>query len=655
MKAQDVFGKKGIVARKLNNYEERIQQIQMGKAVKSAIREGENLMVEAGTGIGKSLAYLIPFIHWAIEEKNRILISTYTKTLQEQLIKADLPFLKDSLRMDFDFALVVGGENYLCLRRLERVRTYGLFDTRKEAEQLERILQAHSYLVRGLVSELDFEPLASVWNRVCRKTDLCMGKRCPHQDDCYYLKARKKMHNSQVLVLNHHLFFAHLTSGEKMLPSFEGIVFDEAHNLEEVATSFLGIKVSYAEINFLLNSLFNPVTQKGLLSRLKGLEEKKRIFLEELVKEVKAANELLFSALKGKLKGDSLKQRIKEKGFVANILDDPLSKLVIGLGSLLAEGDDEETRLEMSSFISRCLGIKDNLRRILEQEKKDYVYWIEALRGRKRGGYSLNAAPIDIAYELKERVFDQKKVVILTSATLATNGSFTFIRDRIGFEEGRELLLDSPFDYWKQALLYIPCQMPDPWREVSEYFSRVAEEVKNILRIVKGFTFVLFTSFQMLEQVYADIKASQANLKILKQGDLPRYRLLEEFKKGEGSVLFGTSTFWQGVDVPGQALQCVIITKLPFAVPNEPIVEAKIEFLRTQNKNPFLHYQLPQAIILLKQGFGRLIRSKKDKGIVAILDPRLKTRHYGEMFLRSLPRCKETSSLGEVKEFMEES
>jgi len=654
MKTEDILGKNGAIARKLNNYEERIEQIQMGKAVEDAIQEEEHLLVEAGTGIGKSLAYLIPFISWAIKEQTRVLVSTHTKTLQEQLIKRDLPFLKDTLGIDFDFALVVGGENYLCLRKLNRARTYGLLDTKKEVNQLEKIFQAQPYLSRGLRSELDFEPLAKVWNRVCRKADLCMGKKCPYQNNCYYLKARKKMHKSQVLVLNHHLFFAHLASGEKVLPSFKGIVFDEAQNLEEVATSFLGIEVSHPGINFLLNSLSNPATQKGLFFRVKNLKEEKRNLLEELGKEVKAANELFFSRLRDKLEKDNLKQRIREKGFVTNFLDNPLSRLIFGLNSLLEEEKDEEMKLEISSFLSRCLEIKDNLRRIIEQEEEDYVYWVEAFPGRNITRYALHAAPINIAHQLKRRVFNRVKVIILTSATLTTNRNFAFVRERIGLEEGRELLLDSSFNYSKQALVYIPSQMPDPWRETSRYSSQVSKEVKDILKIVKGSTFILFTSFQMLDQIYEEIKEDESNLKLLKQGDVPRYQLLEEFKKNEGSVLLGTNTFWQGVDVPGEALQCVIITKLPFAVPNEPIVEAKIEFLKAQNKNPFLHYQLPQAIILLKQGFGRLIRSKKDKGIVAILDPRLKTRHYGEMFLRSLPRCKITSGLGEVREFMKD-
>lgn len=652
MKIEDILGENGPIARELNSYEERIQQIEMTKAVEEAIQEEEHLIVEAGTGIGKSLAYLIPFIYWAVEEKNRILISTYTKTLQEQLIKRDLPFIKDTLKIDFDFALVVGEENYLCLRKLNRARTYGLLDTKKEVSQLGRILQAQSYLSRGLKSELDFEPLAKVWSRVCRNADLCLGKKCFYQSNCYYLKAKKKMYKSQILVLNHHLFFAHLASGEKVLPPFKGIVFDEAHNLEEVATSFLGIKISPAEINLLLNLLSSPATQKGLFSRIKDLKEEKRNSLERLVEEVKTASEQFFSRLGEKLEEDNVKQRIRKKGFVDNLLDNPLSNLIFGLNSLLDEQKDEEMRLEISSFFSHCLEIKDNIRRVIEQEEKDYVYWVETFPRRNITTYTLNAAPINVAHQLKTRVFDRVKVIILTSATLASNGSFAFIKERVGLKEGKELLIDSPFDYSKQALLYIPSQMPDPWQEVSEYFLRVAQEVKNILKIVKGSTFVLFTSFQMLDRIHEEIKENESNLKILKQGDLPRYQLLEEFKKNEGSVLLGTSTFWQGVDVPGEALQCVIITKLPFAVPNEPIVEAKIEFLRAQNKNPFLHYQLPQAIVLLKQGFGRLIRSRKDKGIVAILDPRLKTRHYGKMFFRSLPRCEITSNLDEVRKFM---
>ena len=652
---EEVLKAQVLIAKKLKDFEERTEQIEMARAVEKAIHQREHLIVEAGTGIGKSLAYLVPFIYWAVEEGKRVAVSTYTKTLQHQLTKRDLPFLREALGVNFRFTLVVGAENYLCLRRLDRARVYGLLDTKEEVKELEKIFQAKPYLERGLKSELDFEPSPKVWGRVCREIDLCLGKRCPHQRSCYYTEARKEAYRSQVLVVNHHLFFAHLTSGEKILPPFEAVVFDEAHNLEEVAANSLGIRISHLGIRVLLDSICNPRSQKGLVFRLSNLKDKKRGFLAKMVDGVKIANDNFFSDLRTKFKNENIKQRIRTPQFLVNLLDVPLSNLISELSLLQEKEEDEEKKLEISSYLLRCQETKTNLSKIIRQEEKDYVYWVEFSPAKRGVRCALHAAPVNIAEELKLRVFQRVKLAVLTSATLSTNRSFNYIRERLGLEEGEELLLDSSFDYSRQALLYLPSHMPDPWQQSTLFSLRATEKIKKLLAIIKGYTFVLFTSFQMLDEVYEELKGDLTHLKILRQGDMPRYLLLEEFKKSEDSVLLGTSSFWQGVDVPGKALQCVIITKLPFSVPNEPLVEAKMEFLQAQSKNPFLHYQLPQAIILLKQGFGRLIRSKKDKGVVAILDPRLKSRSYGKMFLNSLPQCRITSSLSKVKEFMKEA
>jgi len=649
---EEILAKGGIIAQKLQHYEERKEQIWMAMEIERAIYQGEHLIVEAGTGIGKSLAYLIPFIYWTIRENKRVIISTYTKTLQEQLIKKDLPFLKEALGVDFHFTLAMGGENYLCLRRSAQARFYGLLDTKKEVKELEKIFQSESHLKNGLKSELDFEPSTKVWNRVCRQADLCMGKRCSYQRSCYYMRAKKEEQKAQVLVVNHHLFFAHIASGEKVLPSFQAVVFDEAHNLEDIATSFLGIRVFSGEIRNLLNGLFNTRTQRGFLLRISNLKEGALHLMEDVVDEARRANDLFFSGLRGKFLPGVIKQRIREREFLANFLDKPLSHLIAALGSVLEDKRSEEESIEITFYLSRCTEIRDNLRVILAQEREDHVYWAEAV-SQERKNYALCAAPINVARELKARIFNKIKVVILTSATLATNKNFNYVRERLGLDDGRELALSSPFNYSKQAILYIPPKMPDPWGESHLYSTRVTGEIEKILKITKGATFVLFTSFQMLNQVYEELKRElDGELNILRQGDMPRYQLLEKFKEKKGSVLLGTNTFWQGVDVPGDALQCVIITKLPFAVPNDPVIEAKIEFLRSQGKNPFLSYQIPQAIILLKQGFGRLIRSRDDKGMVVILDPRLKTRHYGKMFLDSLPKCRVSSRFAEVEEFM---
>jgi len=643
-KVEEVLKEDGLISQNLSNYEERNEQIQMAEAVEEAIFKKKHLVVEAGTGVGKSLAYLIPFIYWTIQEKKRVVISTYTKTLQEQLIKKDLPFLKKALGIDFRFALAVGGENYLCLRKMEEAHVYELMDTQKEIKELEKIFLSLPYLKDGLKSELDFEPSGKVWRRVCRESDTCLNKKCPFQKRCYYLKAKRAETHSQILVVNHHLFFAHLSSEDKVLPPFDALVFDEAHNLEEVATSFLGVEISNYEINNLLDYLFNPRTHKGFLIRTNNLE------MGKLVNKIRVASESFFSNLEKKL-GEKSKLRIKGKESLADSPYDLFLELSIALESLKYRIKNEEEKLEALSYLAHCHKIEDDLKMVLEREKDDYIYWIEVIPGRRRNRCSLCAAPVDISRELGKRVFSKIKPIILTSATLTIKKNFKYFTQRIGLNEAKEMLLASPFNYLKQVLLYLPSRMPEPWKESSLYYSRVTGEIEKILSITGGSTFILFTSFKMLNQTYEGLK-DKLDLNFLRQGDKPRYQLLEEFKNGKKAVLLGTNTFWQGVDVPGEALRCVIITKLPFSVPDEPIIEARIEFLKAQNKNPFLYYQLPQAVILFKQGFGRLIRSKKDKGVVAILDPRLRTRYYGKIFLESLPSARITSTLKEVGDFI---
>jgi len=645
VKAEEILKNGGLISQNLSHYEQRSEQIQMAKAVEEVISRKKYLVVEAGTGVGKSLAYLVPFIYWTVQEKKRVVISTYTKTLQEQLIKKDLPFLKKALGIDFHFALALGGENYLCLRKMEGARLYELLDTPGEIRELEKIFSRLPDLKEGLKLELGFEPSSRVWEKICRESEVCLNKRCPFQKRCYYLRAKIKESHSQILVVNHHLFFAHLSSEEKVLPPFNAVVFDEAHNLEEVATSFLGVKVSNYQVNNFLDSLFNPRTHKGFLTRINNLNTEKQ------VNKIRKFSESFFSNLQKKV-GEEKKLRIKEKEFLPCGLYNLFLELSIFLESLKERAKDEEERLEILSYLARCHKIEDNLKMILKQERDDYIYWIEVAPAKRKNKCSLCAAPVDISKELKKRVFNEVKPIILTSATLTIRRNFNYFKERIGLDNAKELYLASPFNYREQVLLYLSPHMPDPWRDSLLYSSRVVEEVEKILYIMKGSTFVLFTSFKMLNQVYEELDKRFLGLNFLKQGDKPRYQLLERFKKGKEMVLFGTNTFWQGVDVPGKALRCVIITKLPFSVPHEPIVEARLEFLKAHNKNPFLCYQLPQAIILLKQGFGRLIRSKEDRGVVAILDPRLRTRDYGKIFLESLPPTRITSTLDEVEEFI---
>lgn len=698
MLIENILGKNGIIANKLDSYELRPQQMDMALTIEKSIEENKHLIIEAGTGVGKSMAYLIPFIFWTVRSKKKVVISTYTKTLQEQLIKKDLPFLRNALRsandntrqnnlpgqedkLDFSYTLCVGGQNYLCLRRFNQLQMHGLIDTKKEVKELQEIIQWEGQTKSGLRSELDFEPSQSVWSKVCRESDLCFGKKCLFNDDCYYYKARRKEYKAQILVTNHHLFFANLVNEGRVLPDFDAVVFDEAQTLEDVATSYFGIAISNFNVKFLLDSILNPKTGKGLITRLFKPSDKTVAAIRETLDEARHASDLFFSEITEKYGTGSKTTRIRKKGVINNYLSKPLSNLSGALESLLNLVTVEEERLEIFVFANRCRETNKNISIIINQELEEYVYWAEiekrtnslGLLNHKYTRCSLFAAPINIAEDFEKQIFDKIRPVILTSATLSVNGNFNYIKERLGIPDCTpaghfhreefdsditnsgdfcEKIIGSPFNFSENALIYVPDNIPDPNQEPDAYRHNITKHIEEIISLTQGRSFILFTSFEMLNAVYEKIKDDMDTYTLFKQGDKPRYQLLEEFKTSKNPVLFGTATFWQGVDVPGKALKCVIITKLPFAVPSDPIIEARMELLKSQNKNPFMDYQVPQAITLLRQGFGRLIRTATDTGIVVILDPRIKSKFYGKFFLNSLPGCEKTSDIKDIKNFL---
>ncbi len=698
MLIENILGKNGIIANKLDSYELRPQQMDMALTIEKSIEENKHLIIEAGTGVGKSMAYLIPFIFWTVRNKKKVVISTYTKTLQEQLIKKDLPFLRNALRsandntrqnnlpgqedkFDFSYTLCVGGQNYLCLRRFNQLQMHGLIDTKKEVKELQEIIQWEGQTKSGLRSELDFEPSQSVWSKVCRESDLCFGKKCLFNDDCYYYKARRKEYKAQILVTNHHLFFANLVNEGRVLPDFDAVVFDEAQTLEDVATSYFGIAISNFNVKFLLDSILNPKTGKGLITRLFKPSDKTVAAIRKTLDEARHASDLFFSEITEKYGTGSKTTRIRKKGVINNYLSKPLSNLSGALESLLNLVTVEEERLEIFVFANRCRETNKNISIIINQELEEYVYWAEiekrtnslGLLNHKYTRCSLFAAPINIAEDFEKQIFDKIRPAILTSATLSVNGNFNYIKERLGIPDCTpaghfhreefdsditnsgdfcEKIIGSPFNFSENALIYVPDNIQDPNQEPDAYRHNITKHIEEIISLTQGRSFILFTSFEMLNAVYEKIKDDMDTYTLFKQGDKPRYQLLEEFKASKNPVLFGTATFWQGVDVPGKALKCVIITKLPFAVPSDPIIEARMELLKSQNKNPFMDYQVPQAITLLRQGFGRLIRTATDTGIVAILDPRIKSKFYGKFFLNSLPGCEKTSDIKDIKNFL---
>lgn len=633
-----IFGESGMIARAMHaSYEHRPQQMRMAESVDKALRNKTHLIVEAGTGVGKSLAYLVPLILWVREENCRAVVSTYTKALQQQLVEKDIPFLRKSLG-DFRFALCVGGENYLCLRRFDQLRMGDLYE-QSEVEPLNRMFEWSTVTRTGLRNELEYEPPSGLWAKACRQADLCFGKDCSYYKDCFYQKAKSIEQQAQILVANHHLFFADMATGGNVLPYYNAVVFDEAHQVEEVATDYLGIEVTNSSIRYLFDSLMSRRTRKGVLTRLsvQGAEVQ---LVRNMIDGLRLIAENFFLNLNAVLKDEPV-VRIRRRNVIPDILSDPLLELKDALLALKVETQEEEQ--EVKAFAARAQTVAAAVRMNLEQSAEGFVYWAE----RENGRYRLVASPIDLAETLRENLFGKTGTVVLTSATLSSAGTFTYLKSRLGLDAPAELLLDSPFDFEKQAVLYVSPGLDD--QQAPGYQEKFDEELKAVLSVTRGRTLVLFTSYSQLRKSSETIRGELPKLGVLCQGEMPAYRLMEQFKAAPNTVLFGTASFWQGIDIPGDALQCVVIAKLPFAVPDDPIVEARMEML----KRPFLDYQVPQATLLFRQGFGRLIRTRTDRGAVAVLDSRIMTKNYGKWFLKSIPKCRVTDDREEFRRFFE--
>ena len=678
-----------------DKYEIRDEQLHMLEGVTSSFNENLVSLIEAGTGTGKTLSYLVPAINWALKNEERVVISTNTINLQEQLIDKDIPLLYDAFDDDFNYSLVKGMRNYLCLLRTETIQE-GLFEMVDDDEvgSIDDILEWAKVTEDGSLSDLSFTPPDSVWEKVSAESDSCLRARCPYYSRCFFYKSRREIASSQLLIVNHHLLFSDLaiksaseSSEAGILPPFKRVIFDEAHHLNDAATSHFGMRAT----KFGILRVIRRLKRKGKGGQGKGLIYYTAALATKLVKLYRkgVVNDLLRKVEKLlSTKVDTLDQYVgdsfdalytfcltvaqeKEGGkeeinlrITEDIIkregwenvDKKFSILRIRLKELHEEIKaitdiliDYEVENDIAKLIVEFKGVSNKLdyysdviSTFLSREDDGFVRWVEGRMG--RGGIlsGLGLSPLDISSTLKERLYSKCKTVVMTSATLAVNNNFGFLKSGLGLEDEQrvdELILPSPFNYEEQLLLAIPDDIPEPGNV--GYAEAISELIRDAVKASKGNALILFTSYTLLETVYRKIheELEDEGILALKQGAFPRAKLLDKFRIEDNSVLFATDSFWEGVDVPGDALKLVIITRLPFRVPTEPIIEARVEYMENQGLNSFTDYSVPVAVLKFKQGFGRLIRTKTDKGVVLVLDKRLISKFYGKFFLNSLPKC----------------
>jgi ATP-dependent DNA helicase DinG len=648
MQVTDWLATDGPLAAALPRFEHREEQVQMAEAVWQAFDEPHHLFVEAGTGVGKTFAYLLPAVAQASATRRRVVISTHTIALQEQIVEKDLPLILSTLGLDLKAELVKGRNNYVGLRRLKQTseRADSVLPNKRLLPVLDEIIDWAYVTTDGSLSDLHERPAIEVWEKVRSEHHNCLGRRCPQYEPCFYQRARRRAEQAQILIVNHALLMADLVlrrDNASVLPDYDFVIIDEAHTLDQVAADHLGTSVSNVQIQYLLSTLFNDRTGKGLLASL-GTEQQQQTIVSAAAACTQFFNDLwAWQQSRGRSNGRLV---------LANPIDNPLSpalREVVGMLEALREKlPREEDQQEIAAATDRAERAAHATQALLEQNFAEYVYWIDIEQGRGRR-ISLNAAPLDAGVFLRELLFEPAASVILTSATLAVGSGkdpFSYIRQRVGDPDSQSLQLGSPFDFNKQVTIHIESAMPEPSN--AELFQPAsANAISYYLRQTEGRAFVLFTSYRHLidaaERVRGDLEGD--GFTILAQGeDLPRSKMLSIFRETDRCAIFGTDSFWQGVDVVGEALSNVIITKLPFAVPDRPTIEARIDLLRQQGKKPFFDYQIPEAILKLRQGFGRLIRSHSDTGIVVILDPRVLRKSYGKQFLNSLPKCPQVIS-----------
>jgi len=642
---QETLGPNGAVAANHPNYEYRPAQVRMAQAVAGAIDQQHHLCVEAGTGTGKTLAYLLPSIY----SNKRVIISTGTKNLQEQLFFKDIPFLEKALGRKLSVCYMKGRSNYLCLKKLAEIEGEGYLFSRHDPEYLATIREWVRITETGDRAELkDLPEDLLLWPHLDARRETCTGQKCRDFQACFVTKVRQRALESDIVIVNHHLFFADLALRQgdfgSVLPEYSVVIFDEAHELEDVATQYFGVTVSNYRLEELVRDAEKALNEAGAGSA----------FLTDQLAKLSVRTVEFFSRFRGKegrfpmrelgtglgvRRGPENSHRIDD---AYRDLRTQLAVVEAGLKNVPLQSDVIE------ALVRRTAELQDEFSFIFESASTENVYWYEQ-RGR---GAFLWASPIHVASLLNERLFSQVDSAVLTSATLSTGGNFQFIRSRLGLDKAEELILGSHFDFTRQAVLYVPRDIPEPREE--GWVRQACFELEKILEASRGRAFVLFTSYNQMELVYQALQG-RLPFPMLLQGEKSKAGLLDAFRNTPNAVLFATSSFWQGVDVQGEKLSCVVIDKLPFSVPSDPVVAARIRFINESGGNAFYEYQIPEAIILLKQGLGRLIRNRSDRGILALLDKRVLTKSYGRTFLKSLPPAPLTHEREQLRNFFSDS
>jgi len=709
---------KGRIAQRLQGFESRREQQRMLHAVATAFNESKIALIEAGTGTGKSLAYLLPAIHWAVQNKQRVVISTNTINLQEQLMHKDLPLLQQALDLKFKPVLVKGRQNYVCLSKVEALEKEGdyLIET-DERTELKVILEWSHRTAEGSRSDLNILPRFSVWEKVACESDNCTRIRCDHYNKCFFYNARREAASADLLIVNHHLLFSDVAvrgdtgryNEAAILPPYANVILDEAHNVEDVATDYFGTQIAKLGLLRLLARFYSlrereKVKEKGLLphllARLQSLEKKiepgtySKIYGHVQNRMITQRENLVHTAAQtfddlaawlcstaetGAEQKVRFTPKVRERPEWKGMVLPAVQNLIREMGEfhqqlLLLEGWLESLdeaaadsllslTVELNALIDRLESAAATLGEIFGDADGSRVRWIEMTPSRMGQRITLKQAPVNVAELMRERLFDKLQTVVLTSATLTTESRFDYVKGRLGLDQVKatrllECVLTSSFDYSRQVILGIPQDIPLP--NDGNFAAELGRLVLESIRISEGRALVLFTSYALLRRIHQELAATleSAGIRALVQGEGPRHRLTGAFKQDKTSVLFATDSFWEGVDVVGEALENVILTKLPFSVPKEPVVEARVEAIEQAGGNPFLEYSVPQAVIKFKQGFGRLIRSRTDRGSIMIFDRRVVDKTYGKVFLRSLPTCrlvqgKSRHVFNEVKQFFE--